>query len=104
MEPKETPIVGLKRELMEELELEPTNILPFIDFNFDFTNLGGNLIKRFYFIVEISDTEYKKLKIHEGQYFKLFNINELISIEQKIVPYDSFAIWSYINKERLIFE
>ena len=95
----EEPYNALIRELEEEIELTPKKIEKFIDVEFNFSILGLDKVRRHYFIVPIEDSDLDRITLHEGTSYKFFNGKDLL-YNFKLTPYDSFAIWTHINKFR----
>lgn len=101
IEINESYLDGLKREVLEELNININNNkeIKFVT-NISF-EINKKCIERYIFVFKINNDEFKKLKISEGQKIGLFNKKEIKKIE--VVPYDSLAIWLFLNNSRLRF-
>lgn len=98
VEVNESYLDGLKREVSEELNINITNKeIKFVT-NISF-EIKKKCIERYIFVFKLNNEEFKKLKISEGQKIGLFNKNEIKKIQ--VVPYDSLAIWLFLNNSRL---
>ncbi len=100
IDPGETPLQALKRELMEELEFKAVRALRFTHFQYDLKQLGRGKINRIYYEVPVKNAEFKQFVLHEGKAFKAFTGGQLLS-EKKLSPYDAFAIWLHFEQKRL---
>ena len=96
----EEPIDALIRELYEEILLTVNKAEYFtaIDYDFEFCKKG--ISQRRYYIVHITDTEQKKLELHEGDGMKTFTLPEILTTD-KVVPFDAWALWMYANRKAL---
>lgn len=97
VEPDECPENGLRRELLEELALEIDSFEYFTEFTFDFSFRGLGQIWRKYYLVPLRFNIIDQLKIGEGMEYKAFTYRELLT-QQRIVPYDAFAVWLYATQ------
>ena len=100
LEPGEEPVEALRRELREELELEFDTADFFVRIDFD---IGGANIPRFYrscYIIAISPAAEEQLVVHEGAGKRVFSGSDLL-LEPNVAPYDSFALFLYLQRERL---
>ena len=97
IEPKETAKQALRRELYEELEFNPTKASFLGEISYR-RYLNSKLMrnKKFYSI-PIDRSEIKKLKIHEGQRYDLYSIEELIK-EKKLIYWDFFGVFLQYRK------
>ena len=94
----ESERVALRREIMEELGLEvclKKNCL--MSFDFDLRMMQFSKIKRSFYEVELNKNAVEKIKLGEGQKYKLFSRDEVL--KKKLSPYDAFAIWWHINQD-----
>ncbi len=90
-DPGEGPIEALKRELMEEIELEVREARVISRLEFDFGPLGLGKAWRIYYLVDIGEAEFGALRLHEGERMEAFTFEQLVS-GIPVVPYDAFAI------------
>lgn len=98
IEPGETAVEALVREVREELAFEVTGQTYFtkVVFDFDFAGLGA--LDRFFYEVEMPVSAMSKLKLGEGAAFDAFTSEQVLG-EPRIVPYDAFALWQHINRD-----
>jgi 8-oxo-dGTP pyrophosphatase MutT (NUDIX family) len=97
----ETPEQALLRELEEELKFVPQSFSRFTNFDFDFSFSGCGVLYRTYYTVPISTAHLDELVLGEGAGMNAFT-PEFILSEIPVVPYDSFALWLYINQQRIV--
>lgn len=102
IDPGETTGEGLRRELQEELSLANVAFRPFTNITIDFGYCGLGNIVRHYFVAEIDDSLLRHLRLGEGQEMRVFPASELLSM-QRVVPYDSFAIWMHATRDTVRF-
>jgi 8-oxo-dGTP pyrophosphatase MutT (NUDIX family) len=101
IEPGETDLECLARELEEEIELD-ISTLPtrqFTSFSFDFGFAGGSIIRRNFYEVQITTAALANLTLHEGRAMQAFPGPELLAMQ--MVPYDRFALWMHCYKAEL---
>ena len=96
----EEPETALKRELFEELRLDSVEITPFISFDFDLTNMGCRKYYRHFYIVRIANADLTGLVLGEGREMRPFEVASLL-INERVVPYDAFAIWLHASQHRI---
>jgi 8-oxo-dGTP pyrophosphatase MutT (NUDIX family) len=84
----------LRRELLEELGFHVRRAEFFTSMAFDFESLGGKKVVRDYYEVEMPSSAVVKLKLTEGRALRALTAPEIL-LEQRVVPYDSFAIWMH---------
>jgi 8-oxo-dGTP pyrophosphatase MutT (NUDIX family) len=99
VEPNETPMQALERELHEELGLQLTICQKFISLDFDLTKVGQRRYYRAYYAIIVAEKDISSFVLHEGAEMRLFQPNELFD-RSNIVPYDSFAIWLHVARYR----
>lgn len=87
----EDPLAALRRELREELELEVRETRVISSLEFDFGPLGLGKGKRIYYLVDITEEELARLRLHEGERMEALTYGQLLS-GIPVVPYDAFAI------------
>ncbi len=100
VEPGEDPLEALKRELREELELDIAGAEFFARFDFD---IGGLALPRFYrnyYVVSISGAVEGRLVLREGAARRVFCAAEILALAN-ITPYDGFALFLYLRRDRL---
>lgn len=97
----EDPDDGLKRELREELSLEAFSAEFFTEFTFDFGFRGlGKLWRRFY-VVPLTTETLAGLRLGEGSELRAFKADDLLR-DERVVPYDAFAIWLHASSHEEI--
>jgi len=97
----ETPLQALERELEEELEfsLAPDAGAEFTRIDFDLTHLGQGRYLRAYYEFTVSAERIKGFVLHEGAAMQVFTVQELFALPH-ITPYDSFALWLHVARQR----
>lgn len=100
IEAAEDPVMGLRRELEEELELVPENPELFTSIDFDLTSIGLRKYRRSFYVVSISQAQLAKLVLHEGAGMRVFEGAKILA-EARVVPYDSFALYLHCERARL---
>ena len=91
---------GLRRELIEELNFDPGEVKPFVSFDFDLSHIGGKKVYRTFYEVPVKESEVQNFVLGEGLKMHLFDAPSLL-LDEKVTPYDSFAIWLHANHHRL---
>jgi 8-oxo-dGTP pyrophosphatase MutT (NUDIX family) len=101
LEPGESYADGLRRELEEELGLEigDAPLRPFTHFTFDLAVMGQGAIGRSYFEVRVAASALSRLTLSEGREMRFFRGAALL--QERVVPYDRFAIWMHCYRETL---
>ena len=90
LEEGEDPEAGLRRELLEELELrlEASDISYFSQLVFDSIYADGTPRHRYYFEVPIDSGVIDTLVLHEGAAMKLMTADDIAREALRFVPYD----------------
>lgn len=88
----EQPDEALRRELMEELQLEAGALRYFTRMDFDFARLGAGKVYRIYFELRLKAATLPSLRLGEGRLMQAFDLSDIL-MGKRIVPYDSFALW-----------
>ncbi|MEO8007157.1 MAG: NUDIX domain-containing protein [Betaproteobacteria bacterium] len=101
VEPDETPIDALRRELCEEIEFEMPEATRFTQFDFDFSPLGYSKVSRIYFEVRVPDAAFRRFVLHEGADVQAFRGENLL-LTRRVTPYDAFAVWMHLNRQRAL--
>lgn len=99
IEQYESPLDALRRELREEIELDVRDARQFTKFDFDFSPVGYATVSRFYFEVDVADSDFRHLVLHEGAGLQAFRGDHLL-VSRRVTPYDAFAIWMHLNQNR----
>lgn len=91
---------ALRRELYEELRLEidEPEYFTAVDYDFDFCAKGWT--RRRYYIVHITQDDLPNLELREGDGMKAFRFPDILA-EEKVVPFDAWALWMYVNRKAL---
>jgi 8-oxo-dGTP pyrophosphatase MutT (NUDIX family) len=97
--PAEDPVQALARELAEELEMQATGADEFVRLDFDLRKLGQKQCYRTYYEIKVTEDEVSRFVLHEGAEMRLFAPAELF--DQRLTPYDSFALWLHFARRRL---
>jgi len=102
IDPGESDIDCLRRELQEELGLtpQPEELRYFSDIAFDMTALGRSWFRRPCYEIHINATRYAGLALGEGQRMQLFTGREVLALNP-VTPYDRFLLWMHIQQDRL---
>ncbi len=97
IEPQETPIEALRRELIEELEFSPRHISWFteISYRIPITNFGP--IHKTFFEVPVASAEVAEMRLHEGDGMRLFSFEELAH-QPNTVPWDFFGVLLHVRR------
>lgn len=93
----ETPEQALRRELAEELRLEFETAEYFTAVNYDFRFCGKGLVKREYFVINITAAQRSALVLGEGQGMADFSAEEVLALSP-VIPFDAFALWLHIHR------
>jgi 8-oxo-dGTP diphosphatase len=102
IEPDETNIDALYREIKEELSItiKKEEIEPFITISFDPTMPSKEKIGRYFFVVRLSNETIDNIQLTEGKDFSFFPPDEVMKLTN-LAPYDRFGLWLYFNQNRL---
>ena len=101
IDPGEEPIEALRRELLEELELEVGDAELFARIDYALGGLGLRRYERSYYLVRIGRAVEKRLVLHEGAEKRIFTGPEILK-EANVAPYDAFALFLHHARGRLI--
>jgi 8-oxo-dGTP pyrophosphatase MutT (NUDIX family) len=99
----ETEERALARELREELclELAETRFSYFSRFVIDFGFAKCGQVFRSFYEVRIEPSHLAVLQLREGAAMQTFAAASLLNGEVPLTPFDSFALWLHISRERL---
>jgi len=100
VDPTESPLAALERELAEELEYTVPAATEFTRFEFDLSKIGQSKVYRVYFEVAVSFADFRRFVLHEGAGFEAVDGRELLT-RPRVTPYDAFAIWLHLSQSRL---
>jgi len=102
LEENETPQQCLVRELSEELGLfvQTSRLTYVLKLDLCF-KLNASPVVRHFFVLEMYKDEMHAISINEGQEGTFFSSEECLRIPN-FAPYDRFAIWAFLNEERVV--
>jgi 8-oxo-dGTP pyrophosphatase MutT (NUDIX family) len=100
VDPTETPLTALKRELAEELEYAVPAATEFTRFEFDLSKVGQSKVYRAYFEIQVALADFRRFVLHEGAAFEAVDGRELLA-RPRVTPYDAFAIWLHLSRGRM---
>jgi 8-oxo-dGTP pyrophosphatase MutT (NUDIX family) len=102
VDPGETPLAALVRELAEELRatVDPAEAVRFTEFTFDFGFAGDGVRIRTYFAVTLPQAGLDGLVLGEGADLAAFEAETLLAMH-RVVPYDAFALWMHHARGRI---
>ena len=89
---KEKFQAAIERELMEELKFKPKNIFFLGEIEYKKSISTKNFRSKKFFSINVSKKEIEKFELHEGQQYKFYKINEILSLK-KILPWDFYGIF-----------
>ncbi len=92
---------ALARELREEIGSDIEGGRYFTEFIFDFGFRGFGKVARRYFVVPLDASRLDGLVLGEGSAMKAFAARDLLT-EERVVPYDAFAIWLHVTQARAL--
>lgn len=103
VDPGETLELAIARELEEELTLKvaPKGIRYFTRFDMDLAFAGLSPIWRYFYEIELDRNVLSTLTLREGCEMRLFSPEAILGCAIDITPYDAFALWFHINRNRL---
>ena len=101
IERDETPAAALCRELSEELDvgLEIGELRYFTHFSFDMQPLGYGTVGRTYYEARLTAQQASRLRLGEGAEVRTFEGEQLLA-GYRVTPYDAFALWLHLRRER----
>lgn len=104
IEPGESEMEALVRELREELELkiDPMAAHYFTRLTFDFVPLSGPRVFRSIYEIMISAETAGGLKLREGREMRVFTLSEVLDPSLPVTPYDAFVLWMHGRRSLII--
>lgn len=102
LENGESPMDALRRELMEELQLDlgGREIRLFSHFRFSVEPVGIAELNRYYYEIRIGGAEVEGLRLDEGAAMGLLDGREALHA-YRLVPYDAFMLWLHVHQRML---
>jgi 8-oxo-dGTP pyrophosphatase MutT (NUDIX family) len=101
IEPGESPIAALQRELVEELDFATDCLAYFCRFDFDYGFAGGTgVMPRYFFELAVAARDVALMRLGEGQEMRLFSAAE-IQAGLRLTPYDGYAFFLHANRARI---
>jgi len=97
VEPGETPVDALRRELREEIQFDMPGATRFTQFDFDFSPLGYSKVYRIYFEVKVPEAAFRRFILREGEDLEAFRGENLL-VTRRVTPYDAFAVWMHMSR------
>ena len=100
IDPGETELEALRRELREEIGFVPEHASLFTRFHFDLGFAGGRVHFRTFFEVPILPEAMATMTLGEGRAMQLMPADEALAA----VPttgYDQFALYLYVHRARI---
>ncbi|MBI3506702.1 MAG: NUDIX domain-containing protein [Proteobacteria bacterium] len=96
----EDPMDAARREVREEIGVEPERFDYFSRLDIDFAFAGGGILPRYVYEVKLSAVDMAGLRIAEGQRFALFPAPDVLLLP-KLVPYDAFMLHLHVKRDRI---
>jgi 8-oxo-dGTP pyrophosphatase MutT (NUDIX family) len=100
IEPGESELDALRRELREEIALELGHATLFTRFRFDFDFAGAGACLRAFYEVPIEPDVVATLRLGEGRDMRLIAGDEVLRLPD-VIGYDQFAVYLYLNRHRI---
>lgn len=100
IDPGETELEALKRELREEIAFELREATVFTRFTFDFGFAGAGTYLRTFFEVPITPEDVDGMRLGEGRGMRLMPAEEALR-QAPLTGYDHCALYFYIHRRRV---
>ena len=100
VEPNESPEDALSRELQEELGLDVGRVRPAGNYVFELGDIGLRSAYRRYFAIDLVAGDLQRLTLGEGHGMAVFDREAVLS-ELRLTPYDAFALFLFMEQQRL---
>jgi 8-oxo-dGTP pyrophosphatase MutT (NUDIX family) len=101
IEPGETPEAALRRELVEEIEFRPREVVAFTEMDVLLPLDPPRRDRMSFFAVPIVTADLDRMVLHEGQGKALFSA-EALAAEPRVAPWDLAAVLMHA-RERALF-
>lgn len=102
VEPGESEEAALQRELAEEIGIDlPSGAARYVTrIDFDWNRPGCGRTTRAFFEIGLAAEKVETLTLREGAALRVFSRDEIQALA-RMTPYDAFALWLHMNRERL---
>lgn len=100
IDPGETPLAAIQREIEEELGFAPPECVEFVQLDFALRRINGKTFHRTYFEIAVDADEASRFVPREGAAARAFAPAEILQGEF-VLPYDSFALWLHHAQHRM---
>ena len=100
IEPGETELEALKREVKEEIDFDVTDATFFTRFHFDLGFAGAGICARAFFEVTIAAEAVATMHLREGAEMRLIEADRVLTLPG-MTGYDQFALYLYLNRDRI---
>ena len=100
IEPGESELDALRRELKEEIDYTLGTATFFTRFRFDFGFAGAGSCVRSFYEVQIDAAEVAGMTLGEGCDMRLIDGDAVLALPN-VVGYDQFGLYLYLNRHRI---
>jgi 8-oxo-dGTP pyrophosphatase MutT (NUDIX family) len=100
IEPGESELDALRRELKEEIAFELREATLFTRFRFDFGFARAGACERSFYEVKIDSAEVATMRLGEGRAMELIAADAVLGLPD-VIGYDQFALYLYLNRHRV---
>ena len=100
IDPGETALEGLRRELGEEIGVAPRDLRYFMRIDTDFGFAGGPVLPRDFYEGVLDADEIAALRLGEGRAMRFFAAGEMLKLAP-MTPYDGFGLFLHANRARI---